>query len=130
MRYVGISIMLFLAASCSDILDEQPRSIYEPGFFKTEKGLHGGLTSMYAHLRYIYGQAYYYNACQTGTDETTYAQQADANFKDMDISLWAALDEKATSYLASEKYKVEWEKSFLFKSSFVLYILLFFSFSF
>ena len=41
-------------------------------------------------------------------------------FKDMDISLWAALDEKATSYLASEKYKVEWEKSFLFKSSFVL----------
>ena len=38
----------------------------------------------------------------------------------MDISLWAALDEKATSYLASEKYKVEWEKSFLFKSSFVL----------
>lgn len=86
MRYVGISIMLFLAASCSDILDEQPRSIYEPGFFKTEKGVHGGLTSMYAHLRYIYGQAYYYNACQTGTDETTYAQQADANFKDMDIS--------------------------------------------
>ncbi len=86
MRYVGISIMLFLAASCSDILDEQPRSIYEPGFFKTEKGVHGGLTSMYAHLRYIYGQAYYYNACQTGTDETTYAQSADANFKDMDIS--------------------------------------------
>ena len=36
-------------------------------------------------------------------------------FKDMDISLWAALDEKATSYLASEKYKVEWEKSFCLK---------------
>ena len=33
----------------------------------------------------------------------------------MDISLWAALDEKATSYLASEKYKVEWEKSFCLK---------------
>jgi hypothetical protein len=76
---------LFLMA-CSDILDEQPRSIYEPGFFKTEKGVYGGLTSMYAHLRYIYGQAYYYNACQTGTDEATYAQSADANFKDMDLS--------------------------------------------
>ncbi len=41
---------------------------------------------MYAHLRYIYGQAYYYNSCLTGTDEVTYAQSADANFKDMDLS--------------------------------------------
>jgi starch-binding outer membrane protein, SusD/RagB family len=41
---------------------------------------------MYAHLRYIYGQAYYYNACQTGTDEVTYAQSADGNFKDHDLS--------------------------------------------
>ncbi|HCK25488.1 MAG TPA: RagB/SusD family nutrient uptake outer membrane protein, partial [Bacteroides graminisolvens] len=64
MRYVGItSAMIFLATSCSDILDEQPRSIYEPGFLKTENGIYGGVTSMYAHLRYIYGQAYYYNAC-------------------------------------------------------------------
>lgn len=78
-------IMAFLFA-CSDILEEQPRSIYEPGFFKTEKGVLGGLTAMYAHLRYIYGQAYYYNACQTGTDEATWAQSADANFKDHDMS--------------------------------------------
>lgn len=78
-------ITLFLIG-CSDILDEQPRSIYEPGFFKTEKGVYGGLTSMYAHLRYIYGQAYYYNTNITGTDEGTYAQSADANFKDMDYS--------------------------------------------
>ncbi len=77
--------MLFLAA-CTDILEEQPRSIYEPGYFKTEKGVMGGLTAMYAHLRYIYGQAYYYNACQTGTDEATYAQSADGNFKDHDLS--------------------------------------------
>ena len=41
---------------------------------------------MYAHLRYIYGQAYYYNACLTGTDEVTYAQSADGNFRDMDFS--------------------------------------------
>src|SRR5690606_3842620 len=41
---------------------------------------------MYAHLRYIYGQAYYYNSCLTGTDEATYAQSADGNFKDMDLS--------------------------------------------
>ena len=53
--------MTLFLVQCSKILDEQPRSIYEPGFFKTEKGVKGGLTSMYAHLRYIYGQAYYYN---------------------------------------------------------------------
>ncbi len=72
--------------ACTKILDEQPRSIYEPGFFKSEKGVNGGLTAMYAHLRYMYGQAYYYNSCLTGTDEATYAQSADQNFKDMDLS--------------------------------------------
>lgn len=41
---------------------------------------------MYAHLRYIYGYAYYYNTGVTGTDEATYAQTADNNFKDIDYS--------------------------------------------
>lgn len=77
---------LFLTASCSDILDEQPRSSYDPTFFKTEKGVEGGVTSMYAHLRYIYGQAYYYNSCLTGTDEATWGWSADGNFKDADLS--------------------------------------------
>lgn len=86
-KYAGVAfIMLFLSVGCSDILDEQPRSIYTPDYFSTEKGVMGGLTSMYAHLRYIYGQAYYYNSCLTGTDEATYAQSADGNFKDADLS--------------------------------------------
>jgi hypothetical protein len=41
---------------------------------------------MYAHLRYLYGQAYYYNSLLTGTDEATWAQSADQNFKDLDLS--------------------------------------------
>lgn len=77
---------LSLAACSDDILEEQPRSILEPSFFQTEKGVLGGLTSMYAHLRYIYGPAYYYNTLVTGTDEATYAQSADNNFKDMDMT--------------------------------------------
>lgn len=86
-RVLGTAALaLFFATSCSDILDEQPRSIYEPTFFQTERGVEGGITSMYAHLRYIYGQAYYYNSCLTGTDEATYAQSADGNFKDADLS--------------------------------------------
>lgn len=86
-RVLGTAALaLFLTASCSDILDEQPRSSYDPTFFKTEKGVEGGVTSMYAHLRYIYGQAYYYNSCLTGTDEVTWGWSADGNFKDADLS--------------------------------------------
>lgn len=86
-RVLGTSALaLFLATSCSGILDEQPRSSYDPNFFKTERGVEGGIISMYGHLRYIYGQAYYYNSCLTGTDEATYAQSADGNFKDADLS--------------------------------------------
>ena len=86
-RVLGTAALaLFLTASCSDILDEQPRSSYDPTFFKTEKGVEGGVTSMYAHLRYIYGLAYYYISCLTGTDEATWGWSADGNFKDADLS--------------------------------------------
>ncbi len=84
--YFAPILMTVFLVGCSSILDEQPRSFYEPGFFRTEKGVYGGLTSMYAHLRYIYGQPYYYNTLETGTDEYTWAQSADQNFKVMDIS--------------------------------------------
>ena len=48
-RVLGTTALaLLFATSCSDILDEQPRSIYEPTFFQTEKGVEGGITSMYA----------------------------------------------------------------------------------
>ncbi|MCS3017139.1 RagB/SusD family nutrient uptake outer membrane protein [Phocaeicola vulgatus] len=86
-RVLGTAALaLFLTASCSDILDERRQSSYDPTFFKTEKGVEGGVTSMYAHLRYIYGQAYYYNSCLTGTDEATWGWSADGNFKDADLS--------------------------------------------
>ncbi len=85
--FIGsLSLLVVLISGCSKILDEQPRSSFTPEYFKTENGVLGGITSLYAHLRNIYGQAYYYNACLTGTDEATYAQSADGNFKDMDMS--------------------------------------------
>lgn len=80
------TLVLLLSSGCSKILDEEPRSIYTPEFFKTEKGVLGGITSQYAHLRFIYGQPYYYNTLETGTDEYTYAQSGDANHRDMDYS--------------------------------------------
>ena len=72
--------------SCNSVLDEQPRSNFDPSFFTTKAGIEGGLTSLYAHLRYFYGNGYWLNACETGTDEYTYAQSADGNFKDADLS--------------------------------------------
>ena len=79
----GISATL---TSCNGVLDEQPRSQFDPTFFTTKAGIEGGLTSLYAHLRYFYGNGYYLNSLETGTDEYTYAQSADGNFKDADLS--------------------------------------------
>src|SRR3546814_18265292 len=90
--YLSVALTAFLMVSCSKILEEQPRHIYEPGFFRTEKGVYGGLTSMYAHLRWIYGKPYYYNTLETGTDEYMSAQQADeigrATCRDSGCNYW------------------------------------------
>ena len=84
--FAAAAAAIMLAVSCSKILEEQPRTFFEPGFFTTQAGVEGGLTSLYASLRYLYGQAYYYNSLTTGTDEATYGQSADGNFKDADHS--------------------------------------------
>ena len=71
--------------SCSDVLDEQPRSQLDTTFFTTKTGIEGGLTSLYAHLRYFYGNGYYLNSCETGTDEYTYAESGSGqNFTSLD----------------------------------------------
>ena len=80
-------IFMTLIVACSDILDEEPRNIYEPGFFKTEKGVKGGLTALYAHLRYMYGNGYFLNASNTGTDEYTWGHHGDPNYKDIDLTI-------------------------------------------
>ncbi|MBX3240913.1 MAG: RagB/SusD family nutrient uptake outer membrane protein [Chitinophagaceae bacterium] len=80
------AFVTLLVSGCNKILEEQPRSSYEPGFFRTERGVLGGITSQYAHLRFIYGQPYYYNSLETGTDEYTYAQSGDGNHRNMDYS--------------------------------------------
>lgn len=84
---IAMLLLTLLLGSCTqDILQENPKSVFTPEYFKTELGVKGGLTALYANLRYIYGQPYYYNSLETGTDEYTYAQSADGNFKDSDLS--------------------------------------------
>ena len=83
---LGIAGIALLATSCNKILEEHPKTRYTPDFFTTSMGVEGGLTALYAQLRYTYGNAYYYNILTTGTDEATYGESADGNFKDADMS--------------------------------------------
>jgi hypothetical protein len=99
-------LLTILSMGCKKVLDEQPRSSFTPEYFKTVQGVNGGLTAMYAHLRNIYGQAYYYNSGVTGTDEATWGQSADGNFKDMDCSGVGTIS--STSYPTS----IIWGESF------------------
>jgi hypothetical protein len=84
--FIGTAVIALFMMSCTDILDEQPRSIYTPDYFKTQKGVMGGLTGMYAHLRYFYGNGYYYESCQAGTDEGTYGSNVNNDSKWLDNS--------------------------------------------
>ena len=102
------SLALLTLGSCSDILDEQPRTDFDPNFFTQQGGVEGGLTALYAHLRDTYGQGYYYNNCETGTDEYTYGQGADANFKDADLSGAGSLTSQ------SSRSDVLWNSSFTY----------------
>ena len=84
--FIGTAVIALFMMACTDILDEQPRSIYTPDYFKTPKGVMGGLTGMYAHLRYFYGNGYYYESCQAGTDEGTWGSNVNNDSKWLDNS--------------------------------------------
>jgi hypothetical protein len=71
-KVLGTFLLTVSLVSCSDILKETPRSIYTPQYFKTPQGVTGGITSLYASLRNIYGNAFYFNGMQSGTDESTW----------------------------------------------------------
>ena len=82
-RICGIAMMSAVClSSCDNVLEEQPRSSFDPTYFKTQDGVEGGLTALYSHLRNIYGQAYYLTSLEAGTDEYTYGHSADGNQKD------------------------------------------------
>jgi hypothetical protein len=84
--FIVTAVCMLSVSGCKKLLEEHPRSSYTPEFFNTTKGIMGGITSQYAHLRYIFGQPYYFNSNETGTDEYTWGQSADGNFKDNDLS--------------------------------------------
>lgn len=83
---LGAIFLSLTFTGCNEILDEVPRSNYTVEYFNTEQGVNQGITSLYRHLRSLYGNGYYMSNCQAGTDEATFGQSADGNFKELDMS--------------------------------------------
>jgi len=67
----GSVLTAFLFSSCSDILEEQPRSSLTPDLFKTEIGLESGLAAAYTGLRWLVGAQGPMFCMELGTDEFT-----------------------------------------------------------
>ena len=83
--YILVGIIGFLLTnSCSDVLEEQPRSSFTPDFFQTEAGINGGLTAVYSHLRFYYGPIGALYRGTNGTDECTWGISQDGGGREMD----------------------------------------------
>ncbi|WP_264537905.1 RagB/SusD family nutrient uptake outer membrane protein [Flavobacterium sp. N1736] len=92
-KYIATAVLSLVLLSCSnDILDEKPRAIFTPDYFSTPEGVLGGVTSMYGHLRYMYGNGYFLNVGQIATDESTWGQSSDGNVKNLDFSGVGVID--------------------------------------
>jgi len=63
-----ILLMLFLA-SCSDYLDENPKSLLTAQYLETADGVNAALVSAYSDLRYFYGGEGGLSITVAGTDE-------------------------------------------------------------
>ena len=95
-----LAIFVSMLVSCSDILEEHPKTIYEPGFFSTNQGVEGGLAYMYVHLRYLYGHEMMIDHQEAGTDEYTWAESSTSGHKISDMNMndtpWSASDNPAS----------------------------------
>ncbi|MEP6728465.1 MAG: RagB/SusD family nutrient uptake outer membrane protein [Bacteroidota bacterium] len=69
--------LLFAAAGCKKILEEQPRTSFTPGFFTTTDGLQGGIAGIYSSFRGQWGTQIFTQLYNSGTDETKKGSAAD-----------------------------------------------------
>ena len=83
---LGLCGAAVLLASCTQILEEHPKTIFAPDFFTTQAGVEGGLTALYSHLREQYGDPYLWADLEGATDECTYSN---SSFRGSDFSTGA-----------------------------------------
>ena len=85
--FLGIALASLALCSCNSILEEQPRSQYDPTFYTTESGVLGGLTALYSSMRNYYGTEWLMKVAEMGTDEYTWGHDADNSYKSGDYSV-------------------------------------------
>jgi hypothetical protein len=61
--------LLLLSVSCTELLEEQPRSQVVPSYFTTPAGLLGGIAGVYNEIRSVYGTEGFTLQQMAGTDE-------------------------------------------------------------
>jgi hypothetical protein len=95
---MGTLLLTVFLVGCSDLLKETPRSKYTAEYFKTAQGATSGITSLYASLRNIYGNYFYFAGMQSGTDESTWGSQNNGDAKNADWSGVGATTSLQNSY--------------------------------
>lgn len=94
----AVLLALFIMAGCKKVLEETPRSSFTPQYFQTQNGVLGGLTALYASLRNIYGNAYWWAVCEEGTDESTWGASGNGGvFTAQDFSIPGAVPTPSNS---------------------------------
>ncbi len=75
-----IATLFFLfSQSCSDILEENPRTVFTTAYFETPQGIQDGVNAAYAGMRMVYVPNGATAMFHTGTDEWTYGEQPSTN---------------------------------------------------
>lgn len=64
-----VASLTFGTTSCSDMLDEKPRTVLTPDYFKTAQGVQGGVIAAYSGLRWLFGPDGAICVTMLGTDE-------------------------------------------------------------
>lgn len=95
---------VLVANSCSDFLEEQPRSSLTPDFFTTEQGIVSGLTAAYSGLRFQYGTQGGMSITSVGTDEAT--KGGDGNEEQ--------INNYGVDILGAGHFQTPWNRNFTF----------------
>jgi hypothetical protein len=66
-------------SGCKKVLDETPRAVLTPDYFKTSQGVNAGLIAAYSGLRYQYGPEGAMTLTVPGTDEFTIGSLANTD---------------------------------------------------
>jgi len=77
MKYFAImGAVLMLSPSCTEVLEEQPRSVLVPDYFASPAGIDAGVIAAYSYLRFVYGAESHMSLTVMGTDEFTHGVES------------------------------------------------------